>query len=183
MAQDIPLPVDASPLRSQAVQTDGRNGTSEPNIPTPKTAPLEPEEPPATAQQQHMPLKQKVAVSFQSLVSSVRRMALGDDGSTGPAPLDSLFAKTDPAVDGDECLHDCGSCTVKYPRNFKVEEQDLLYGHVKGWSTHMLVATGKADWVREVEHEKGSVMEAVGKAAGPSNGVSLIFFPLVKCIF
>ena len=84
-----------------------------------------------------------------------------------------LFTKTDPAVDGDECLHDCNSCTVKYPRNFKVEEGDLLYGQVKGWQTHLLVGTGKSDWVRDVEDEKGSVMEAVGKAEKPTNGVSL----------
>ena len=36
----------------------------------------------------------------------------------------------------------------------------------------MLVATGKTDWVRDVEDEKGSVMEAV-KECGvkPENGV------------
>lgn len=35
----------------------------------------------------------------------------------------------------------------------------------------MLVATGKTDWVRDVEDEKGSVMEAFGKSvAKPSNG-------------
>lgn len=89
------------------------------------------------------------------------------------APEGTLFPKTDPAVDGDDCLHDCESCTIKYPRKFEVDEEDKLYGHVQGWSTHLVVATGKTDWVRDVADEKGSVMEAVGKIdVQPKNGVS-----------
>ena len=38
-----------------------------------------------------------------------------------------------------------------------------MYGAIKGWSRHLIVATGKTDWVRDVEDEKDSVMEAVGK--------------------
>jgi hypothetical protein len=87
---------------------------------------------------------------------------------------DALFTKTDPALDGDECLHDCASCTVKYPSKFSIDETEELYGHVKGWSTHLIVATGKTDWVRDVADEKGSIMEAVDKATvKPSNGVGL----------
>jgi hypothetical protein len=83
-----------------------------------------------------------------------------------------LFAQTDPAVDGDECLRDCESCVVKYPRKFDIDETEELYGHVKGWSTHLIVATGKNDWVRDVADEKGSIMEAVEKGSvQPSNGV------------
>jgi glycerol-3-phosphate O-acyltransferase / dihydroxyacetone phosphate acyltransferase len=122
-----------------------------------------------------MPMKQKMAVSFKSLLDSAKKLALGDDGSaatTGPAPPQALFAKTTAEVDGPDCEHDCETCTIHYPRNFKVEEADLLYGHVKAWSTHALVATGKTDWVRDVEDEKGSVMQAIGRAAKPSNGVS-----------
>jgi glycerol-3-phosphate O-acyltransferase/dihydroxyacetone phosphate acyltransferase len=63
---------------------------------------------------------------------------------------------------------------VRYPRGFKIDEEDVLYGQVKGWSTHVLVGTGKTDWVRDVGDEKGSVMEAIGKADGPTNGVSTI---------
>lgn len=88
------------------------------------------------------------------------------------AAIDKLFTKTDPASDGDECLHDCESCSVKYPASFSIDEDDKLYGGVKGWSTHLIVATGKTDWVRDVTDEKGSVMEAVGKANAPENGVS-----------
>jgi len=84
---------------------------------------------------------------------------------------EDLFPTTDPAVDGDECLHDCASCTVKYPRKFDIDETEELYGHVKGFSTHLLVATGKTDWVRDVADEEGSIMEAVGKGnVKPSNG-------------
>jgi Sucrase/ferredoxin-like len=74
-----------------------------------------------------------------------------------------LFPQTDAAVDGEECLHDCSSCTVHYPSKFSIDEEDKLYGHVKGWDTHLIVGTGKTDWVRDVTDEKGSVMEAVGK--------------------
>jgi len=77
----------------------------------------------------------------------------------------------DPAVDGEDCEHDCESCTIKLPPKFSIDEDEKLYGFVKGWATHMLVATGKTDWVRDVEDEKGSVMEAVGKSGvKPSNG-------------
>jgi hypothetical protein len=86
-----------------------------------------------------------------------------------------LFPSTDPAVDGDDCLHDCSSCTVKYPRKFEIDETEELYGHVKGFATHLIVATGKTDWVRDVADEKGSIMEAVDKGGvAPSNGVRYI---------
>ncbi|KAI0973236.1 Sucrase/ferredoxin-like-domain-containing protein [Xylaria arbuscula] len=115
------------------------------------------------------PLKQKMALGFKSLLGSARRLATGEEPSSAPA-LTELFPATDPAVDGDDCSHDCESCHVSYPRGFKIDESDLLYGHVKGWSTHVIVATGKSDWVRDVEDEKGSVMEAFGNAVKPSNG-------------
>lgn len=84
-----------------------------------------------------------------------------------------LFPTTDPKIDGDDCLHDCSSCSVKYPRKFEIDETEELYGHVKGFQTHVLVATGKTDWVRDVADEKGSVMETIGKGeTQPSNGVS-----------
>lgn len=116
-----------------------------------------------------MPVKQKMALSLKSLVSSVWS---GGDSKSKHSAVTELFTKTDPAVDGDECLHDCESCSIKYPRGFKIETEDILYGHVVGWSTHLLVGTGKADWVRDVADEKGSVMEAVEKFGAPSNGVS-----------
>ncbi|KAF2179276.1 hypothetical protein K469DRAFT_674475 [Zopfia rhizophila CBS 207.26] len=84
---------------------------------------------------------------------------------------DALFPKTDPAADGDDCLHDCASCTIKYPSKFTIDEDEELYGHAKGWSTHLIVATGKTDWARDVADEKGSIMEAVDRSkVKPSNG-------------
>ncbi|KAI9814582.1 MAG: hypothetical protein M1827_003137 [Pycnora praestabilis] len=87
------------------------------------------------------------------------------------APEGQLFPKVDPSIDGEDCDRDCESCTIKYPAKWSIDEDEKLYGMVKGWGTHLLVATGKSDWVRDVEDEKGSVMEAVGKAdVKPSNG-------------
>lgn len=90
---------------------------------------------------------------------------------TIPSP-DALFPKVDPAVDGEECLHDCASCTIRLPARFEIDTKDSLYGNVDGWATHLVVATGKTDWVRDVADEKGSVMEAVERGGvGPGNGV------------
>ena len=88
--------------------------------------------------------------------------------------VQQLFPKTDPTIDGEECLHDCESCTIHYPKKFSIDEDDKLYGGINAWSTHLIVGTGKTDWVRDVADEKGSVMEAVGKSKiQPSNGVRL----------
>ncbi|KAK5994992.1 Actin patches distal protein 1 [Cladobotryum mycophilum] len=118
-----------------------------------------------------------MAVSLKSLMNTVLSAVPGSGAATptssgdgGPARLEALFPKTDPERDGDECLQDCDSCSVRYPRGFKVDEEDVLYGHVSGWSTHVLVGTGKSDWVRDVSDEKGSVMEAIKKADAPTNG-------------
>lgn len=51
---------------------------------------------------------------------------------------DVLFTKTDPAIDGDDCLHDCETCTVKYPRKFETDQDDKLYGNIGGWNTSTL---------------------------------------------
>lgn len=104
---------------------------------------------------------------FKQLVSGAKKLALG------PAAAPDLFPKVSPDVDGEDCLHDCSSCSIHYPRSFKIDEHDELYGHVKGWATHVLVATGKTDWVRDVADEKGSVMQALDRAEKPSNGVRL----------
>lgn len=95
------------------------------------------------------------------------------DFKTAPSH-DRLFHKPDPVLDGEECLHDCSSCTVRYPSRFDVDMKDKLYGNVSGWATHLLVATGKTDWVRDVADEKGSLMEAIERGGvAPSNGVNI----------
>ena len=94
------------------------------------------------------------------------------------APEGTLFPTVDPSTDGEDCLQDCESCTIKYPSKFKVDEDQKLYGHINGWATHVLVATSKTDWVRDVEDEKGSVMEAFGKAGLQlENGVCSLLGP------
>lgn len=107
--------------------------------------------------------------SFLTPSASSANLDRSDAFST--ASEEKLFPRVDPAVDGEDCDHDCASCSVKYPAKFSIDEDEKLYGHVKGWSTHILVATGKTDWVRDVADEKGSVMEAVDKAPKPANGV------------
>lgn len=93
-----------------------------------------------------------------------------------PTPS-SLFPEVDPSIDGEECDKDCGSCSIKYPWTFRIDETDELYGQINGWATHILVATGRTDWVKDVTNEKGSVMEAVGKfgPGGITSGVSISF--------
>ena len=105
---------------------------------------------------------QRARTFLTPTASSTNISKSGDAFTTAPTTT-ALFPAVDPAVDGDDCDHDCASCTVAYPKKFSIDEEDKLYGHVKGWQTHMLVATGKTDWVRDVADEKGSVMEAVGK--------------------
>lgn len=100
------------------------------------------------------------------------RDGVNADGFRSVSSHDDLFTKVDPGVDGEECLHDCASCTIRYPARFEVDQEDKMYGNVGGWATHLLVATGKTDWVRDVADEEGSVMEAVGKGGvEPINGV------------
>ena len=89
----------------------------------------------------------------------------------------TLFPVVSPEIDGEDCDHDCETCEVKLPKGWKIDEDQDLYGHINGWETHMLVATGKTDWVKDVADERGSVMEAVGHWKNtvdgePSNGVS-----------
>jgi hypothetical protein len=108
---------------------------------------------------------------MSSLLKSIKSSLGGSSTGTGGGEAfqtakteADLFVPTKPEVDGEECLRDCEGCTTKYPSKFKIDEDDRLYGHVKGWNTHLIVGTGKTDWVRDVTDEKHSVMHAVGKA-------------------
>ncbi|KXS97999.1 hypothetical protein AC578_8758 [Pseudocercospora eumusae] len=96
------------------------------------------------------------------------------DGFLTAKGIDALFPRTHPETDGEECLHDCASCSVSLPRKWSIDEEDKLYGGVNGWSRHLLVATGQTDWVRSVENVKGSVMEAVGEHMGKVEGGKLM---------
>lgn len=106
------------------------------------------------------------------LSPSSRKRDRNDDNFSTTQSHNALFPIVDRAVDGQDCDRDCASCTIHYPARFDVEKSDKLYGQVKGWSTHLLVATGKSDWVRDVADEKGSLMEAIVKGdIVPNNGV------------
>ncbi|KAF8473366.1 Sucraseferredoxin-like protein [Kalaharituber pfeilii] len=45
-----------------------------------------------------------------------------------------------------------------------INTSDELWGKANEYAVHAIVATGKTDWVRDVEDEKGSVMEALAKS-------------------
>lgn len=95
----------------------------------------------------------------------------GQSDNSQPANPDSsstisskyIFPTVNPLVDGPDCLRDCSTCPVEYPRKWAIDESEPLYGQVHGWATHVLIATGKTDWRRDVADEKGSVMEAIGR--------------------
>lgn len=117
---------------------------------------------------------------FRPAPSSKSPSAANKSFKKAPTPS-SLFPEVDPSIDGEDCDKDCGSCTIKYPRNFRIDETDELYGRINGWATHILVATGKTDWVKNVADEKGSVMEAVDKFGpeGITSGVRIYIYTRV----
>ncbi|OJJ79700.1 sucrase/ferredoxin-like domain-containing protein [Aspergillus glaucus CBS 516.65] len=89
--------------------------------------------------------------------------------SFGGAPCtpEYIFPTVQPGEDGPDCLQDCADCTVKYPK-FKVDVVKPLYGHIKEYSTHVLVATGQSDWIEKVKSDKGSLMEAFAQNSSRS---------------
>lgn len=105
--------------------------------------------PPATSFNPYK-MTSKIKNLYYRLTPSSSTTALPTTGFAKAPAASSLFPKTDPTADGEECLHDCASCTIKYPNKWSIDEDEELYGHVKGWSTHLIVATGKTDWVRDV---------------------------------
>lgn len=116
---------------------------------------------------------QRHKMSLQSALARGKAF-LTPRGSTNDIPHSQgyIFPRVDPAIDGEDCGHDCATCEIQYPKGFNIDEEEKLYGRVNGWATHMLVATGKTDWVKDVSDEKGSVMEAVRDCkVEPSNGV------------
>ncbi|KAJ8608302.1 hypothetical protein MRB53_039724 [Persea americana] len=106
---------------------------------------------------------------FMQKINGKTKSASDDDFRK--ASINELFTKTTAEADGEECLHDCETCTIHYPSKFSIDEEDKLYGEIKGWDRHLIVATGKTDWVRDVADEKGSIMEAVEKGKVTASGV------------
>lgn len=74
-------------------------------------------------------------------------------------------------TDADECDHDCAACpqvapdgSSGYGKAFDkigVDHDGELWGGVKKYSRHVIVATGETDWIRDVDEIPGSVMEAL----------------------
>lgn len=97
-----------------------------------------------------------------------------EDTTSSSRPKDDyIFPKVDPEVDGEDCDKDCSNCTIRYPSRFKINNQRQLYGHIKPFTTHVLVATGKTDWIPKVGKERGSLMEAFKQSTKPESGVRL----------
>ncbi|KAJ5555197.1 hypothetical protein N7461_003667 [Penicillium sp. DV-2018c] len=72
-----------------------------------------------------------------------------------------IFPRVDPKEDGPHCLKDCADCTLQFPSKVKVDTTKPLYGLVKEFHSHVLVATGQSDWKeRKVVKQAGSLMEA-----------------------
>ncbi len=88
-----------------------------------------------------------------------------------------IFPTVELKEDGPDCKKDCADCTIKYPSKVKVENSRPLYGHIKEFHTHVLVATGQSDWKEKVENERGSLMEAFHDSHGSKHGVSSIKYP------
>ena len=97
---------------------------------------------------------------------------------------DYVFPGVHRDTDGPDCHRDCADCTIRYPWNFKVNNERQIYGSVKPFGTHVLVATGKTDWIPKVEKEKGSLMEAFkqGGVKG-KDGVSFFRSLFILCSF
>ncbi|GIK04404.1 altered inheritance of mitochondria protein 32 [Aspergillus viridinutans] len=49
---------------------------------------------------------------------------------------------------------------MKCPKNVKIDSTLPMYGFIKEFHAHVLVATGKQDWIPKVEQEDGSLMKA-----------------------
>ncbi|KAF7717031.1 Sucrase/ferredoxin-like-domain-containing protein [Penicillium ucsense] len=79
-----------------------------------------------------------------------------------------IFPTVNPDGDGPDCLLDCADCTTQFPSKVKIEQSMPLYGHIKEFHSHVLVATGRSDWKEKVEQERGSLMEAFAQSSAKS---------------
>lgn len=89
-----------------------------------------------------------------------------------------VFPKVNPEQDGPDCLKDCADCTVQFPAKVKVENSMPIYGHIKEFHSHVVVATGRSDWKEKVGQEKGSLMEAFEDSSAKSKRGVCFFFIL-----
>lgn len=107
---------------------------------------------------------------------SATKVDTSDD--SGKVTKDTLFPLVTcehdkDAPDAEDCDHDCAACPQVAPDGASgygkafdkmgVEQDEELWGGVKKYSRHVIVATGETDWIRDVEDISGSVMEALKK--------------------
>jgi hypothetical protein len=90
---------------------------------------------------------------FKSLISRI-----GGDNKN------YIFPTVNTTEDGPECLKNCADCTVHFPDKFHVDSERKIYGKIKPFATHVLVATGKSDWVSKPEWERGTIVHALCEA-------------------
>ncbi|EER37773.1 conserved hypothetical protein [Histoplasma capsulatum H143] len=96
---------------------------------------------------------------FRSLLSFASQNPFASASESSSVDKTNLFPTVDPEVDGPDCDKDCADCTTKFPSRFKINSDRELYGSIKPYTKHVIVATGKTDWEQRVENERGSLME------------------------
>lgn len=76
------------------------------------------------------------------------------------------IAKTFVIADCSSCSScDGASATEKYPSSVSIDMDAPLWGSVKPWSTQILCATGKTDWVHSVTDEAGTLAHAIDESS------------------
>ena len=74
-----------------------------------------------------------------------------------------------PVADLDECLACANPCTpeerASYPNYIakSIDRDTPLAGSMKPYSRHILVSTGKLDWIHSIDEEDGSIAQAIHK--------------------
>ncbi|ODV90148.1 hypothetical protein CANCADRAFT_12865, partial [Tortispora caseinolytica NRRL Y-17796] len=75
------------------------------------------------------------------------------------------------ASDGLEestCSITCEECEGKYPRLKGIDPISSLAGSAKSYDEHILIGTGKGDWIRNIDEEPGSIAHAISNWKHPS---------------
>lgn len=68
-------------------------------------------------------------------------------------------------IEISECDLDCGSCDFDYPKSVSIDLSAQLWQSTKEYGMHIVVPTGKSDWVHDPTLESGTVVHAVSKWA------------------